>query len=137
MRRRRRSAGFTLIETIVAFSIAATSVALLFRIHASASMTVTLTEEYAYATELARSLLTEQSVTERTPSFSRRGVALGKFHWRVVGEIYRDAAAEFEQGPPPSWALREIAVEVEWRAKDKERRISLRTVKPFVVSVDE
>jgi len=126
MRHLHLSTGFTLIETLVAFVIVAISMTLLFRIHASSTTTSILAEEYVYATELARSLLAELAVTEPT-AFARSGLHGGKYRWNAAGEAYADAPADADA----PWRLRVIRVEVEWRSRDKTRRVSLETVKPF------
>jgi type II secretory pathway pseudopilin PulG len=128
MRGRRNDAGFTLIETLVAFAIAATSLALLFRINAGSSATAVLADEYVQATTLGRSLLAEQGATERSLNFTKTGVELEKYHWRVSSQPLRTATSR--DGGKPLFALREIAVEVTWQSRDKARQVELRTATP-------
>jgi len=126
---RASNAGFTLLEVIVAFTIATTALGLLFRIHASSTATVLLSEEHRDATALAQALIAEHSVTERLLSFTRTG-SMDKYKWTVRAEPYPGAAAAATEQRPP-YRLRSIAAEVTWAFRDRERRLALRTVKPF------
>jgi prepilin-type N-terminal cleavage/methylation domain-containing protein len=123
------NSGFTLLEVIVAFTIAATALGLLFRIQASSTATALLSEEYHDATSLAQTLIAEHSVTGRLLSFTRTG-SMGKYNWTVRAEPYPGApAAGTEQRPP--YRLRSIAAEVTWASRDRTRRVALGTVKPL------
>jgi general secretion pathway protein I len=130
MKRRCRNSGFTLIETLVAFTIAATALGLLYRIHANGAATAVLAGEYLAATELAQSLVVELPRTEPSIGFARSGVAAEKYRWTVHSEaLAADNAALDER--TARYQVRNVSVEVEWRSRDKERRIELNTVKPF------
>lgn len=122
---RAASAGFTLLEILIAFAIATTTVGLLLRIHANSTTTVVLSEEYQTATVLAQTLLAELPVTERSLEFMRTGSS-GKYGW----EVRASALSEAPTGDTP-YRLRSIAAEVAWSSRDRERRIELRTVRPF------
>lgn len=126
---RTANAGFTLLEILVAFTIATTALGLLFRIHASSTTTVLLSEEYRAATTLAQALIAEHSLTERQIAFTRAG-SMDKYAWTLRADTYTSASAAGTEQPPP-YRLRSIAAEVAWASRDRERRISLRTVKPF------
>jgi Tfp pilus assembly protein PilV len=136
MNARRSVQGFTLIETLVAFTIAATSLALLFRINAASNGTAALAEEYVQATALARSLLAEHNVTERAVTFSRSGVELDKYRWRVRGERSREAT-DVQATPGMAFAVREMTVEIEWESRDRVRAIELHTAAPLFPEIDE
>jgi type II secretory pathway pseudopilin PulG len=126
---RSRCSGFTLLEILVAFTIATTALGLLFRIHATSTATVVLSEEYQEATALAQALIAEYSVTERSLAFTKTGTA-DKFQWAVRASAYSsEIASSAEQRTP--YQLRSIEAEVSWPARDRERRIAIRTTKPF------
>jgi general secretion pathway protein I len=126
---RAANAGFTLLEILVAFTIAATALGLLFRIHANSTATVILSEEYQEATVLAQALIADLSVTERSLAFVRSGSA-DKYAWTARGNEYSNTIAD-DSGQRPPYRLRSIAVEVGWAARDRDRRIAISTVKPF------
>ena len=126
---RASNAGFTLLEVLVAFTIATTSLGLLFRIQASATATVLLSEEYRAATALAQTLIAEHSVTERRLAFTRAG-SMDKYAWTLRADPYPGAPAAGTEHRPP-YRLRSIAAEVTWESRDRERHVSVRTLKPF------
>jgi general secretion pathway protein I len=121
-------AGFTLLEILVAFTIAATALTLLFRIHANSTATVVLSGDYQDATALAQTMIAEYSVTERSLAFTRAG-STDRFKWAVRASAYSGASGDTAERPP--YALRNIEAEVNWSARDRSRRIAIRTVKPF------
>jgi general secretion pathway protein I len=129
MNRRSQIGGFTLIETLVAFTIAATALALLFRINAGSNATATLADEYVQATALARSLLAEHGVTESALLFSRNATERGKYRWRIRAEPLRDLVTP-QDGIPAPFALRLLTAEVEWDSRDRVRVVQLRTAGP-------
>lgn len=130
MRSLGRDRGFTLIEVLVAFAIAATSLGLLFGILSSSARTIVLAEDYLDATELARSVLDEADSIDQNWRFERTGVVHDKFTWTARADRYAgEAAASSVDGTV--YGLRRIDVEVVWQARDKKRRIELRTVRPF------
>jgi type II secretory pathway pseudopilin PulG len=126
---RSRCSGFTLLEILVAFTIATTALGLLFRIHASSTATVVLSEEYQEATALAQALIAEYSVTERSVAFTQTG-STDKFRWAVRASAYASEPAGNAEQPPP-YQLRNIEAEVSWLGRDRDRQIDVRTVKPF------
>jgi type II secretory pathway pseudopilin PulG len=126
---RAKCSGFTLLEILIAFTIATTTLGLLFRIHASSTATVVLSEQHQEATALARTLIAEYSVTERTLAFTRTG-STNEFEWAVRANAYA-SLVEDASGHQPPYALRSIETEVSWRARDRKRHIAIRTVKPF------
>jgi general secretion pathway protein I len=130
MKCRCRDSGFTLIETVVAFTIAATALGLLYKIHANGAATAVLAGEYLAATELAESLVTELPITEPSIGFARSGVTSEKYRWAVHSEALSGENTALDERTA-RYQLRNVSVEVEWRSRDKERRIDLHTVKPF------
>jgi hypothetical protein len=123
-----KCSGFTLLEILVAFTIATAALGLLFRIHANSTTTVVLSKDYQDATALAQTLISEYSVTEVTLAFTRTG-STGRFDWAVLASAYSAAIADTAERPP--YELRTIEAEVSWSARDRTRRIAIHTVKPF------
>jgi general secretion pathway protein I len=126
---RAANAGFTLLEILVAFTIATTALGLLFRIHANSTATVVLSEQYREATTLAQTLIAELSVTEPSIAFSRSG-STPTFDWSVRAERYTGSRTDAAADPSP-YLLRRIVVEVGWTGRDRERDIMISTIKPF------
>jgi general secretion pathway protein I len=137
----RAESGFTLIEVLVAFAIAAMSLTLLLRIQTNSAGTVVVAEEYLIATELAQSLLDELSVTEASLDFARAGRFADKYVWTVRADRYVNQATDRPErgaasaGPDTDadlpFALREIAVSITWPSRDRSEHIELRTIRPF------
>lgn len=125
---RAANAGFTLLEILVAFTIATTALGLLFRIHANSTTTVLLSEEYQAATALAQSLIAEHSTTERGLDFTKLG-STDKYEWTVRGTTYSGAAPDDAEQRP--YRLRRVAAEVTWTSRGRDRHIALRTIKPL------
>jgi general secretion pathway protein I len=130
---RAANAGFTLLEILVAFTIATAALGLLFRIHANSTATVVSSQQYQEATALAQALIAESAVTERTLAFTRTG-STAEFEWTVRGSAYAGAIDD-TSGQEPPYQLRDLAAEVRWAARDRDRRITVRSVKPFVEPV--
>jgi type II secretory pathway pseudopilin PulG len=127
-----RNAGFTLLETLVAFVIAATSLGLLYQVHSNATTTSALAGEYLVATELAESVVAELAETEKAVAFARSGVADEKYRWTVRAAALPPPIAEAEAREQTArFQLREVSVEIEWRSRERDRHIELHTVKPF------
>ena len=73
MRRAERSRGFSLLEMLVAMSILAMSLGALYQAVSGATRNVRSDERYAYAIELARSLI----------AVNARFLKIAKRDWRV------------------------------------------------------
>jgi general secretion pathway protein I len=123
-----KCSGFTLLEILIAFSIATAALGLLFRIHANSTATVLLSKDYQEATALAQTLIAEYSVTEQSLAFMRTG-STDRFDWTVRASANAGASNDSAERPP--YALRVIEGEVRWSARDRDRRIAIQTVKPF------
>lgn len=125
---RAANAGFTLLEILVAFTIATTALGLLFHIHASSTATVVLSQEYREATALAQALIAEHSVTERGMAFTRAG-STHEYEWVVRGTAHSGATGD-STAPRLPYRLRTLAAEVRWTGRDRDRRVAVQTVKP-------
>src|SRR5690242_13095164 len=108
--------GFTLLEILIAFTIATAALGLLFRIHANSTATVVLSKDYRDATDLAQALIAEYSVTESTLGFTTSG-STNRFDWVVRASAYAGAVDDTAERPP--YALRNIEAEVRWSARDR------------------
>ena len=117
-----RAAGFSLLEMLVAISILALSLGALYQSVSGATRNVRADERYAYAVELARSLLAVNSTVPRAGK-SEGGETDGGFKWRVDAlPIGRDVTGL------PAGGLQDISVEVSWGDGTKTRRVVLNSV---------
>jgi hypothetical protein len=132
-------AGFTLLETVVAFAITSGTLALLYQIHAQATHAIALADEYGRVTELAQSLLAEASGTADGAQVDKAGVAEDTFRWRARSELYESLSAPGTSHPSRSaddFTLRRVVVEISWGTGDRERTFSLETLKPLIREID-
>ena len=121
------SAGFTLIETLVAFMILALSLGVLFRIFASGTRTVELSSDYARALQVAESQLA--SAGTDTPFFAgtSRGEVGNRYRWQRDVELYNPGLArEMRSASPQAF---KVEVMVEWDRGPSPQRIKLHTIR--------
>lgn len=121
--RRRRSAGFSLIEMVVAMAILGLALGALYQAASGATRNVRSDQRYAYAVELARSLLADNSVTP-VDGVNVTGETNSGFRWRVLAEpISRERGSAIADG-----ALQDLEVVVSWRDGTRERSVTLYSV---------
>lgn len=118
----RRTAGFSLLEMVVAISILALSLAALYQAAGGATRNVRTDERYAYGVELARSLLADNNMVPITGT-SARGETAGGFRWRVATR-----PVDLQRTALPAGSLHEIEVGVSWTDGRKQREIVLNSV---------
>jgi len=116
------SAGFSLLEMVVAVAILALALGTLYQAASGATRNVRSDERYAYAVELARSLL---AANARVPGggVSASGETAGEFNWQVTTrqiDLGRSALA--------SASLHDIEVAVRWRDGGRNREVVLNSV---------
>jgi len=120
---RRKGAGFSLLELLVAISILAMSLGALYQAASGATRNVRIDRDTLYATELARSLVAEYAVVDIT-GVNANGETSGGFRWRA-----RSLPLE---GPLPQsllpGALQRLEVRVAWDDGRRERTVDLVTV---------
>jgi type II secretion system protein I len=80
---RRKSAGFTLLEVLVALSILAASYSVILQIFGGAAQKAALTGDYRRALIIAESQLTFAAATVTGRDFDNTGMADEKFQWQV------------------------------------------------------
>jgi len=120
--------GFSLLEMIVAMAVLSLCLGVLYQATGGATRNVRADERYAYAVELARSLL---AVNSSVPpeGVSQRGETSGGFTWRTVSS----PVALGGDGLPPG-SLQNIEVAVNWQDGRRDRSVVLYSVVPGVVS---
>lgn len=117
----RRAQGFSLIEILVAFVIASSTLGLLYNVQGGASRGVARAEEYAVATELVKRLLAEQKAGA---SRALSGVHAKRFVWELrqtpVAQAPLDSALPLVQ----------THVEVRWDTGRRTQRLALSAIHP-------
>jgi general secretion pathway protein I len=116
------SAGFSLLEMVVALTILAFSLGALYHATGGATRNVRIDEKYAYSVELARSLLAENG---KVPSSGTNvaGETSGGFNWYVTTK-----PITFGRTSTPDALLHEIEVGVSWVDTGKRREVVLSSV---------
>ena len=122
----KQECGFSLIEVLVAFSIAAVSIAIIFNIYAKGTSAAILGEEYAEAIAIAESRLAQLGVTEQINEAETQGIENDKYQWEL--EI-NDHTQQTESDFVSSIILKDVQIEVSWESRGKLRSVILQTLK--------
>jgi general secretion pathway protein I len=124
---KKNSCGFSLLEILVAFSIAALSLGVLFQIYAKGTTSVILGEEYAQAIIIAESRLADLSVSTNLNEVENSGRENDKYDWEVSIEDY---VGEEDLSFTPTMLLKQVEVTVTWLSAGKSRSVNLQSLKP-------
>lgn len=128
---KRYNKGFSLLEVLVAFTIAAMSLGVLFQIYAKGTTSAILGEEYAQAIVIAESKLAEVGISENLEISERTGLEYNKYNWHIITRDYiEDSPSDFTS----NLSLKEVTVEVYWNSQRNQRSIKLHTLKPAPAS---
>lgn len=119
---RQFSAGFSLLEMVVALAILALSLGALYQATGGATRNASVDEEYAYGVELARSLLADNGKVPYSGA-NLSGETNGGFKWHV-----KSAPLQFGRTPSPEAPLHAIEVQVSWMDAGKQRAVVLNSV---------
>lgn len=119
-----RSAGFSLLEMVVAMAILSLSLGALYQATSGATRNVRSDERYAYGVELARSVLVNYGSVSLA-GVESHGETSGGFVWNVKSS---PVAALSDQLPAGS--LQNIEVSVNWEDGSKRGKVVLYSVVP-------
>ena len=115
-----RQRGFSLLEMLVAIAILGIALGVIYQAASGATRNVGADERYAYAVELAQSLLVMHASVPRQ-GVNDTGETPGGFSWRVYTE---ERALDLRK--PVS--LHDIQVDVAWEDGARSRSVTLNSV---------
>ena len=120
-----RSAGFTLLEVLVAFVIAALALGVLFQGGIGGLTTANAAARYDEALSRAQSHLALASVGPDFQAQDRQGEEGNGYHWHLRIQLLAQAAGPDPSKPAP--ALYGIAIGMDWRDGPHPRSLALQT----------
>lgn len=120
--------GFTLLEVLIAFSIAAAAILVIMRANVAGIDSARTAARYEEAVARARSHLANTGVAMPLVAGTSSGDDGGGFQWQIdVTPVATTGTPPTGIGPPQSITLYEIAVHVGWRETGRLREVVLRT----------
>ena len=127
MRPDTRTAGYTLIEVLVAFVILALALTVILRVFSGGVRSISVSEDYVTAVLIAETLMSRAGVDERLVPGQTTGIDGGDFTWVRTVEPY--VPAEDYAPAVRGVAGFHVTVSVEWAHSGGQRTIDLSTVK--------
>lgn len=121
--RRRTLSGLSLLELLVALSIMALAVGVLYRVLGASVRNVGMLQDQQRAVLLGQSLLAAKDAVA-PEGWSEAGESAG-YGWQVHSQPY--GAASAQQGITP---LHEIVIDIHWFDRGQSHQIQLRTLRP-------
>jgi general secretion pathway protein I len=123
---KRRLRGFALLEVLVAFAIAALSLAVLYQAASTGSGAAETAGYYQEALSRAKSHMAALGRDTPVAEGEREGNDGGPFHWRIT--IAPTATAEPNPAAPPTTdrlVLYSVEVAVSWKTGGRTREVAL------------
>jgi len=125
-----KQTGFSLLEVLVAFSIFAVSLGIIFQIYSKGAQAARLSDEYANAVIIAQSRLSNIGV-ESFPDVGVYEDNNEKYHW-ITRVSSNESNIRLEE--THKLIKRDIEIEIYWQSMNKTRSIKLNTSKLFPAS---
>lgn len=122
-RRRGAQRGLSLLELLVALSIMALAIGVLYRVLGSSVRNVGMLQDQQKAVLLAQSLLAARDAIA-PDGWSESGTTAG-YVWQVRSQPYGSSATQ-----PGATPLHSIAIEIHWVDGGQPRQIMLNTLRP-------
>lgn len=113
--------GFSLLELLIAFTVTAMSLMMMFQLLGKANHIVMLGNDYANAVTIAESRLAELDHIKSPQASS--GVELDRYHWQV--ELGPAIMNEEKLG----LLLQPVVVDVDWLSHGKKKQIKLESIR--------
>lgn len=121
------AAGVTLLESLVAFSIAALALAAMFQVFARGITAAALGEEYTQALAIAETRLALLALPGALERPNAGGRERDKYQWRTTIRDYHGGQAA---SAAPRLPLKAVSVTVSWKHRGTGKSITLDTLKP-------
>jgi general secretion pathway protein I len=119
-----RQAGFSLLETLVAFSVLTIVLGVVFQVFAGGARSQRLASEYSQAVSLAQSVIT----MAKYGSPQESGILYDHYHWQLLRSPYEPPELLSDQTQKPYMADK-LTVTVTWTNTGKERQVKLAGIK--------
>ena len=114
-----KSAGFSMIEVLVAFSMMAITTMVVMKIFATGLRSAGVSEDYLLAAQLANGLLEKVKISEAQATPVVSGISAEKYRWHILENV-------LDQGSVKDGVhLKEVTVRVAWGRTPSERQIEL------------
>ena len=128
--RRGDTAGFSLIETLVALAIAGLAVTAIAGAFGAGLLGYRASEATATALSLAEGQIAAVSAGNALAPGQSEGMFAGRFHWRLTVAPYEDARKGFGfEQPPSALRLYRISIAVDWREGLRQQQLGLATMR--------
>ena len=127
MKSDRRIQGYTLIEVLVAMTILAMSLSVLFRIFSTGLLNVDVSAGYARAVIVAETQLTAVGLDAELRQGQTEGAVEDRYYWSRTVENYVLPGQSGNQESVVSAFL--VTVAVEWEHRGRTRQVSLNSVR--------